>query len=267
MWNAMKSSIIVGLVVFTGAASFVRADDAGKPDPKDMKGMTQVAPNPASDAGLYVGAYGGAQWSTAYGDNKQSASGGFFGGHDTTTQTIHSNWGGVGGVKVGYKFESQPLCAWQGLRYQPAVEAEGLYIGNDSHASDLAGGGSFEHFTTNSGDFFVNGIIRLKSNMPVTPYFGIGAGLQYFTYHNEISAPSEGVTATGLNGQSLDFAAQALAGFDYDIAPHFTIFTEYKFIDALGTQASSASSAGGTYTLRADQIQQHLITAGVKYNF
>ncbi|HEX4139062.1 MAG TPA: outer membrane beta-barrel protein [Candidatus Methylacidiphilales bacterium] len=263
----MKTSIIVGLVVFTGICSSVRADDNASPDPKDMKGMNQVSTNPPSDAGLYVGAYGGAQFSTYYGDEKQTSSNGFFGGKDSTNATIHSFWGGVGGVKVGYKFASQPLCAWEGLRFQPAVEAEGLYIGDDSHASDLAGGGSSEHFTSNSGDFFVNGIARFKNNTPVTPYFGVGVGLQYFSFHNTISAPSAGVTATGLTGDDVDFAAQALAGFDYDIAPHFTLFTEYKFIDALGTDATSSSGPTGAYALKPDQIQQHLITAGLKYNF
>jgi opacity protein-like surface antigen len=232
----------------------------------DAKDMKQMAPG-MSDAGFYLGIEGGAQWSTSYGDNKQTASVPVFGA-DTSHTTIHSNWGGVGGIKAGYKFESMPLCNFMDLRLQPAVEAEALYIGDDSHASDLAGPGSYEHFTSNSGDFFLDGIVRLKNSTPVTPYFGAGPGLQYITTHGYLTVPAAGLTATGLDTSDLDFAAQALAGFDYAIAPHFTIFTEYKFIDALGTDGKSTNvPGGGTYRFKPDQIQQHLVTAGLKYDF
>ena len=268
----MKLPILVGIVVLTGISSSAKADTAspnGAPDPKDMKGMNQMA-NPPSDAGFYVGAYGGAQFSTDYGNNRQTASAPLFGTSSTST-TIHSFWGGVGGLKAGYMFNSHPLSNWMGLRLQPAVEVEGLYIGDDSHASGLAGAGSSEHFTSNSGDFFVNGLLRFKNTTPVTPYFGLGAGLQYFSFHNTISVPAAGLTATGLTGDDVDFAAQALAGFDYALSPHLKLFTEYKFIDALGTDAKSdnlpGAIGGGTYRFKPDQIQQNLIPAGVKYEF
>ena len=268
----MKTFIIVGLFVFTSMSSCLRADDNAAPDPKDMKGMTRLsAPPSPSDAGPYVGAYGGAQWSTYYGDSHQTSTVPLFGGSGSTNAPIHSFWGAVGGGKVGYRFASQPLCDFMGLRYQLAVEGEGLYIGDDSHATGLAGPGSYEHFTSDSIDGFVNGIIRFKNNSPVTPYFGLGVGLQYFSIHGTLWSPSGGFVATGLTGDDIDFAAQVLAGFDYDICPHLTLFGEYKFIDALGTDANTTNVPGvlgtGTYSFKPDQIQQNLITAGIKYNF
>lgn len=230
----------------------------------DSKDMKQTATS-NSDAGLYVAAYGGAQFDTDYGNNRQTASDAFFGTGQTNAK-IHSNWGGVGGIKVGYKFESFPLANFMNLRLQPAVEAEALYIGDDSFANDLAGPSSSEHFSTNSGDFFLNGILRFKNSSMVTPYIGAGPGLQYITTHGQISAP--GVTATGLDTSDVDFAAQALFGFDIAVCDHITLFTEYKFIDALGTDGKSNNlPGGGEYRFKPDQIQQNLITAGVKYEF
>ena len=230
----------------------------------------QQAASSSSDAGFYVGAYGGAQFDTDYGNNRQTASDGLF-GSSATGANIKSGWGAAGGVKAGYKFNSFPIANFMSLRLQPAVEVEGLYIGDNSHASNLAGPGSSEHFSSNSGDFFLNGILRFKNRTIVTPYVGIGAGLQYITTHGDIDVPAAGVNATGLNTSDVDFAAQALFGFDVAVCNHVTVFTEYKFIDALGTNASSnnvpGSLGGGTYTFTPDQIQQNLITAGVKYAF
>jgi len=266
----MKLKLLATTVILAGICLSVRAgtDMASSPPPdaKEMKGMNTLEP---TDAGFYVAAAGGAQFSTDYGDNRQSVSNavGTFG----TGAEIHSNWGGVGGVKVGYKFNSFPLCNYMSLRLQPAVEAEALYIGDDSHASNLAGDGSYEHFTTNSGDFFLNGLLRFKNSSMVTPYLGVGVGLQYFTTHGYISLPAAGVTATGLDTSDLDFAAQALCGFDVAVTQRISLFTEYKFIDALGTNAgtNSVSSAfgNGTYRFKPDEIEQNLITAGVKFGF
>jgi hypothetical protein len=236
-------------------------------DGKDMKDMKQMAPANESDAGFYVAAYGGAQFSTDYGDNKETVS--TPGGSTVTTNAgIHSRWGGVGGLKAGYNFESFD-AGFMGLRLQPAVEAEALYIGDSSHASDSFPPGNSIHFSSNSGDFFLNGILRFKNSSIVTPYVGIGAGLQYFTMHGQAALPGGTLAATGLDGSDLDFAAQGLAGFDVAICKHLSLFTEYKFIDAIGTDAKSIDEGptGSTYRLKPDQLQQNLITAGVKYTF
>jgi opacity protein-like surface antigen len=168
----------------------------------------------------------------------------------------------VGGIKAGYNFQSWSPGLF-GLRLQPAVEAEAMYIG-DSESANFFGGS--EKISTNSADFFLNGILRFKNSSIVTPYLGVGAGLQYITTHGDLSAP--GAHLTGLDTSDLDFAGQALAGFDVQIAPHLSLFSEYKFIDALGTDGKSSNLPGGaTYRFKPDQLQQNLVTAGVKYSF
>jgi opacity protein-like surface antigen len=153
---------------------------------------------------------------------------------------------------------------------EPAVEAEALYIGTDRNTSfSTFGAGATETFSTNSGDFFLNGILRFKNDSIVTPYIGAGPGLQYLTTHGQFAGGRGVSLITGVNTSDLDFAAQALAGFNVQICQHVSLFSEYKFIDAIGTDGKSANFAGsgGTYRFKPDQIQQDLITAGVKYSF
>jgi opacity protein-like surface antigen len=231
-------------------------------DSKDMKDMKQVQTY-NSDAGFYVAVYGGAQFDTDYGNNRQTITAG---GTASTNQDIHSDWGGVGGIKAGYNFNSFPIADFMSLGLQPAVEAEALYIGDNSHASGTFAPGNTTSFSSNSGDFFLNGILRFKNSSIVTPYVGIGAGLQYITTHGTITVPGA-APITGLDTSDLDFAAQALFGIDVAICQHVSIFSEYKFIDALGTDAKSTNFPGATYRFKPDQIEQNLITAGVKYTF
>lgn len=273
----MNAKLVLGSVCLALAISGLRADEpdaryvpeSGKPDPKDMKGMARLAPPPPTNTHYYVAAYGGTQFSTYYGDQRQAANPfPIYGTNNTTSQHIASNWGGVGGVKFGYMFNAFPLCDWMGLGWQPAVEADALYIGQNSHTSSFAGDGSQEKISTNSGDFFINGIIRFPNTSIVTPYLGAGVGLQYITTHQTMWGPGNTVLGTGLDTSDLDLAAQALAGFDFRVCDHVSIFTEYKFIDALGTDGKSTNlPASNTYRFQPDQIQQHLITAGVKCDF
>jgi hypothetical protein len=236
-------------------------------DGKDMKDMKQTTQTSESDAGFYVAAYGGAQFDTQYGDNRQTVSAG--GANLGTNADIHSGWGGAGGLKAGYNFDSFPICDTMSLRLQPAVEAEALYIGDNSHATNVFVPGQNERFSSNSGDFFLNGILRFKNSSIVTPYLGVGAGLQYITTHGTLDGgPPGNVPSTGLDTSDLDFAAQGLFGFDVAICNHISLFSEYKFIDALGTDGKSTNAPGGaTYRFKPDQLQQNLITAGVKYTF
>jgi opacity protein-like surface antigen len=236
-------------------------------DGKDMKDMKQMTQTSESDAGFYVAALGGAQFDTQYGDNRQTLTAA--GTTAGTNADLHSHWGGVGGIKAGYNFQSFPVN-FMNLRLQPAVEAEGLYIGSDDvHSTNTFAPGMNSHISTNSGDFFVNGILRFKNNSRVTPYVGVGAGLQYITTHGTLDGgPAGTAPSTGLDTSDLDFAGQALFGLDVAVCNHISLFTEYKFIDAIGTDGKSTNAAGGaTYRFKPDEIQQNLITAGVKYTF
>jgi hypothetical protein len=233
---------------------------------KDSKDMKDVVSTP-SEAGFYAAAFGGAQFWTDYGNNHQTNPGGTLFGPGGSDTQIHSFWGGVGGLKFGYKFNAFPMFNSTAMRIQPAVEAEALYIGDNSHASDLAGGGSYQRFTSNSGDFFLNGILRFPSSCIVTPYLGFGVGLQDISTHGSIALPSAGTTVTGLDTNDIDPAVQGLFGFDVAVCRHVAIFTEYKFIDAFTENGHSGAPAGGSYHFEPNQIQQNLITAGVKYSF
>lgn len=264
----MKLSLLTALLL-TGLCFSAHAGPE-IPNAKTMKGMSV---QPVSDAGFYVAVEGGSQFSTHYGDQKQTLDGSPF-GSVVVKNELHSGWGGVGGLKAGYNFASFAMPGIDGLRLQPAVEAEALYIGDDTHANGFVSSASTQHFSSNSGAFFLNGILRFKNPSIVTPYIGAGPGLQYITTHGEInvSAPLFFTgPITGLNTSDLDFAGQALFGLDIAVCPHVTIFSEYKFIDAIGTDGKNSNSTvvfgGGTYRLKPDQIQQDLITAGVKYEF
>ena len=235
------------------------------PDSKDMKDVKQIAPTiQQSDAGFYIAAFGGANFDTWYGNDRQTLSGPG-GGTVTSSSNINSQWGGAGGVKIGYNFQSTQAGF---LLLQPAVELEGLYVGMDaSSSSNVFTPGSTERFSTNSADMFLNGILRFKNSSIVTPYIGLGVGGQYLTTHGQIT-PAAGGPTTGLDTSDFDFAAQGLFGIDVAITDHISLFTEYKFIEAIGTDAKNANVNGPfTYRFKPDQIQQNLITAGVKYTF
>ena len=267
MSRILLSATLLAIFALSAQAG-VEMAPAPNVDPKEMK----VSADPRSDAGFYVAALGGAQFATDYGNNRETLDNGIFGGSSEVKTEMHSDWGAVGGLKAGYKFDSFAVCERMSLRLQPAVEAEALYIGNNSHIADMAGPGTTEHFTTNSGDFFINGILRFKNASIVTPYIGAGVGLQYITTHGSADfQPGTVNEATGLNTSDLDFAGQALFGIDVALCQHVTVFTEYKFIDAIGTDGHSTSVpltiGGGTFRFKPDQIQQNLITAGVKYEF
>jgi opacity protein-like surface antigen len=236
-------------------------------DSKDMKDTKQVTTQAVeqSDAGFYIAALGGVNFDTWYGNDKQTFST-RTGSTVASTSDINSQWGGVGGVKIGYNFQSTQAGF---LLLQPAVEVEGLWVGMDASSSaNVFVAGNNERFSTNSADFFVNGILRFKNSSIVTPYIGIGVGLDYLTTHGQITPSIAGGPGTGLDTSDFDFAAQGLFGIDIAICQHISLFTEYKFIEAVGTDAKNSNvGAGGTYRFKPDQIQQNLITAGVKYTF
>jgi len=218
-----------------------------------------------SNSGPYVAAYGGVNWSTDFGNEKTTSSTAGV-TTDITPDTIHSDIGGVGGVKVGYNFASYPFN--ESLSLQPAVEGEALYIGSRSSAH-LNGGGDDLTLSYNSAAWFANGLIRFVIvNTRITPYLGIGIGGEYISTHGDDSSVTGG-KITGFDASTVDFAFQGLAGFDFAIVPHWSLFTEYKFIDAIDTKLkyTNVGASGTDVTFKPDQFAQQIATVGLKYNF
>jgi len=275
----MKNCYLVGLIYV--AASTLSAF-AGT-DAKDMKEIAAVPAPITSDAGFYLALEGGANFSQSH-DRKQIETGngpGSLTGTATNYGSGDDGIGAVGGVKFGYNFESYDIGDGFGL--QPAVEEEVMYVGSyDKNkytiASANGGFGPFTGFpystrdTFNNVAFLTNGIVRFKTGTLFTPYLGLGVGGEYVT-NDHVKLKNIGNAQAGnmSDGNSLNVAANALIGFDIEVAKGWDLFTEYKYLVAFDPVLSNTitTSPGTTFTYasKLGWYSQNLVTAGIKYNF
>jgi opacity protein-like surface antigen len=251
-------------------------------DTKEMKQIAPAAQCP-SDDGFYVGLFGGANFSQDNGNGRSE----YTGPGTSNTVVTHSqksdDLGGAGGIKLGYKFQSTDVGG--GFALQPAVELEAFYLGTSLDLHDTQGTSNFGQTATtssanlNSAAFFANGILNIKTPWHVTPYFGAGVGTEYMsisdkTLDNHIFTQDAGGFHTptlhsSYSDDAMAFAVQAIAGVNYDLTSHWTLFTEYKFVAAIDPSFTynNVYVAGDKLKYNPDFIGQHLVTAGVKYNF
>lgn len=244
---------------------------AGPPDATEMKGMSRMDPTPC-DCGFYVGAYGGANVSQDYGNARTDFTGP--GGQFTYRGSASDHIGGVGGIKVGFNFESIPLGG--DFRLQPAVEGDAFYVGTKTDVHSRFGPGDDFDVSGNMNNavLMVNGLMRLKTGTFFTPYIGAGVGTEYISFSSPHLVEGAGFGNLPVEHNATDFApaVQAIGGFDIEIARHWTLFTEYKYLVAIDPSLDfgNADFGGGTlFNLKLDpyELGQHLVTAGVKYNF
>src|SRR5579859_563596 len=129
----MKLKVLASAVLFTAITVSAQAGT----EAKDMKDMKEIAaPACPPDAGFYVAAYGGVNFSTSYGDKREVLSAGGT-NLDISPRHVHSDIGGAGGIKFGYNFQSINVC--EGFCIQPAAEGEAFYIGSESKQTVLFG--------------------------------------------------------------------------------------------------------------------------------
>jgi opacity protein-like surface antigen len=247
----------------------------------DMKSTSSTAES--SDAGFYVGAFGGINASQSFED-------GYTKGTSPSAATAIASVqdadtiGGAGGVKFGYHFDSYEIGG--DFRLQPAVEVEAFYLGTrmDLHAN-VSQSNLPAAFSANAkgnldeAAFFVNGLVRFKNGSIFTPYVGGGIGGMYMSTSDvnfNINANIPGLGSTNLRtlnsnltSDDFVFATQAIVGCDVAIARHWDLFSEYKFVVAVDPSFnySSITTSGDNYDINPDFIFQHLFTVGIKYNF
>ncbi|MCE0498519.1 MAG: outer membrane beta-barrel protein [Methylacidiphilales bacterium] len=259
-----KITLIFGSLVV--ALGLITSAHAGT----DMKEIATTSPE--KPANWYIGVFGGASFSQDY----YGASSNFPSAVANTN--ISNDIGGLGGLKIGYKFDSFDLGG--GFAIEPAVELEGAYIDAttpSSRSQNISMTGDL-----NSVAFGANGLVRFKTGTPFTPYVGLGIGGQWLqlskvnftsttTIVPRVDPPPVTTTsqASAGNQSDLDFTFQGIVGFDYEVAHNWAIFTEYNYLVAVAPSFTftNVGGTGNSYTYKDDLLGQNLITAGVRYSF
>lgn len=270
----MKKSII-------HITTFILATTVAAVAGSEMKDTKEIsAPEVSSDAGAYIAIFGGANVAQNYDHPQAEASTPLLPGLGLNIDANHSgnNVGGVGGIKFGYNFNSFPIGG--DFRLQPATEVEAFYVGgklNETYNQNIVGTAVNANLSgdENNAVVMLNGLLRLKTGTCVTPYIGAGLGAEYIDLSNiRGSFNATGVGSGSTNFPSTDdvsFAAQAIGGLDFALANHWSIFTEYKYLVAvdprLDFSAGSIAGIGINGNFTSDFIGQHIVTAGLKYEF
>lgn len=171
------------------------------------------------------------------------------------------------GIKAGVLFPMSDPADTDPVRFSLGGEVEAFY--NNFKASgnvdaDLPANGSLR--TKLEGDaavFMVNGIGRMEYSI-LRPYIGLGIGMAVITADSTIRLNQPPAAPQSFSDDDIDvvLAAQGLAGLEFKLAERWGLFTEYRhlvFFDSEFTQ--------GGYTVSWDNIQQGIVTGGVKYYY
>lgn len=200
-----------------------------------------------------------------------------------------SDSAGFVGAYFGYKGIARRLgrenSPWH---ITPALELEGYYLrsietGGLSNPTDRL---DVEHlfldsFPMNTGVLLVNALLHFDTlNMSkFHPYAGGGIGTAILSITNATStqlSPAEpGINHFNLNANASNwtFAAQAKAGLQYDVAEHWRIFAEYRFLFLAPTYYNFGSTQYSNHipttnwTVNFASMFSNLGGAGIQYNF
>jgi opacity protein-like surface antigen len=165
---------------------------------------------------------------------------------------LDSDTGYFGGVKLGYEY---PSTGWAAM----ALEVEALYTRLDAEASSKSGGFKLQ----SSGEisaavFMANALVKFRPIGPVRPYVGGGVGVAHLWLKNTDSVVTFRGTRTGTlprdDAKDWTLAYQGIAGLDWQVTDHWSLFAEYKalvFHDAVGI----------------DRFLNHLVGVGVRVGF
>ncbi len=189
----------------------------------------------------------------------------------------------VAGIQIGYEWDRPTFTSGWGIL--PAVEFEGLYIGEHSPIGEMPVrprflGTQYVEIPLTTGVALANAVLTLKTPYSdrIFPYLGLGVGAAFtFINGSDSSNPSEpGINHFNSDPDASDiaFALQAKAGIKAKIHKNVFLFLEYRylFIDSTSYTFGSTDYPGAhlpTTSWRVDLGRQeyNLFTAGLQYKF
>jgi outer membrane immunogenic protein len=262
--------LTVVLLSLTGG-HLLAGPEAIQSSSKEMKETVQQAAEPWNWTGFYVGGRAGYGWNAGYDTDDPLSSPSFF--NQMAYQRYVDASGFVGGGEVGYN--------WQfNRRFVLGAET-------DFSGSDMDGRSNLNGLRSPSGalaptsylrmakdvDWF--GTARARLGFLVCPRFlayGTG-GLAYA--HSNTSADvsfTPGVQAHFGSRNGTDVGWTAGGGFEFALAHHWSIKTEYLYVDCGDKRTAAVETINGVPAPPFGEsynwhIQFHTVTAGLNFKF
>lgn len=246
-----------------------------------------AADSPESDAGFYVGVFGGFG-SSSSSDLRQQGSVYLTPPLpnlpvDANGSTDGSNGIAIAGIQIGYQWDQWEIAPGWGL--QPAVELEGIYIGKHSpmgtmpvHPSFL--GVQYVTIPMTTGVVLPNFVLTLRTpySDKIFPYVGLGVGAAFVSINGSDSAnPSEpGINHFNSDPDASDFAFswQVKAGLKAEILEDTYLFLEYRYLSIESTSYTfgetdypGAHQPTTKWNVNLGRQEFNLIIIGLQYKF
>jgi opacity protein-like surface antigen len=245
-----------------------------------------AADDEISAHGAYFGLFGGFGSAAATGARQQ---GGFYLPAPASLRVNVDANGTTGtepvallGLQAGYEWKRLPfgLTEW-GVK--PAVELEGLYIGQHSPVGDMpitpsALGTQYVTLPTTVGVLLANVVVTLPTpySSRVFPYLGVGAGVARVSIQGANSAnPNEpGVNHfdSGPDASAYAFAMQFKAGLKGEVTRNLALFAEYRYLSINSTGYTFGSTLPphfptDTWLVNLGPQAYNLFVAGLQVRF
>lgn len=203
----------------------------------------------ANAEGFYVRGFGGysalddLKFDTALGSVRSDMEGGF-------------NVGGATGIETRL-LDHLGLPATVGSR----VEVEYSYRENDVDTHRIGGA----RLAPSSGNFnahtvMANFLIDFNKQSPLNFYAGGGLGVAFVNLKNFSGAGND-----VFNDDDTTFAFQGIAGVEYKIDTHWSVFGEYRYLGMTDPKVTLFPGAGGVR--RSIDIDAHNVGGGIRYRF
>jgi opacity protein-like surface antigen len=218
--------------------------------------------------GMSAGIYGGA---IAFQDGTLHITSTSFPGAEIKGNT-RSELGGVAGLHFENTWVSFSAIGGDPAEAKPSVimPAMGVdlfWTGYRYKASD-ATFGSGSSLQSDVNTFSVMYTPKLKFDVGAwRPYVGIGVGGTYVNAGNvQVNVPGVGSGALTGSGDDFDFSAEALAGFEVFVNPHWSLSFDYKYLYILDP-TFHGNVGGFPIQYKINGLNNSLFTAGLNFYF
>lgn len=190
-----------------------------------------------------------------------------FGGGDTNYPISAGGLGGIGQLSItssGFLGGGQIGYNWQAANIVYGLEVDFQGSGVESKLQEtIPGLGSIAFGTTT--DYFGTARARIGTTPWDRSLLYVTGGLAYGHTTTNIGIIGGGLSSPDISNDKIGWTVGA--GLEYMIAPHWSVKTEYLYVDLGRDDLDLAAFGGGAIGTISEESRMHIVRAGVNYHF